>query len=212
MNLEEACKKIDNSSLHEFPYEHIIIDNFLMDEEHKRLIDEIKEIIQKKNIRSKCVESRKTYIYYHKADKLQINEHIECNNFTKILMNNKFQESIYSKFNSINSDYKKEPYDITSQINYFKKGYYLHKHPDNHPKYVSMVYYVYNEENNELNDSGLTMYEEKTDKIKTVNFKQNRLVVFAPKREGDKKTIHDIRVLNSRISIQSWYGFERIKI
>jgi len=189
-NKEYVLEKITNSKIDTYPWDHIIIKDFLPKSFYQNLIKETEKYTKRKELKQPNV--RAYHIYANKSISLFPNSPF-LKEYYDILLDKDIMDAIESKLSIT-----KSPKDFYSELNLFTQGYnYGEIHPDRSDKAITMLHYLADEDDDDSIGTLLyTPYKDGRqldvfkDCLKSSPYISNCVLFFAPKDGKDFKTNH----------------------
>lgn len=189
-NIEYVLEKITNSKIDTYPWDHIIIKDFLPKSFYQNLIKETEKYTKREELKQPNV--RAYHIYANKSISLFPDSPF-LKEYYDILLDKDIMRAIKSKLSIT-----KTPEDFYSELNLFTQGYnYGEIHPDRSDKAITMLHYLADEGDDDSigtllytpykNGNQLDVFN---DCLKSSPYISNCVLFFAPKDGKDFKTNH----------------------
>ena len=188
---------LNNICFNDKPFPHLIIDNFLDNEDYHDILDYLEDIdFFPEDCNDKI--NRSTFMIYHKG-KYYLKDNV-MKKYISIFMNQEFQKKMIDMMKPSRSN--NLPLDMWFQADCYRGSFKFPIHCDSGDKFLTFVYYTPLFENMD-NELGTRVYNEKKKLEGIIEYKPNRMVVFAP----SKKSWHNMEgtTEGERNSIQGWF-------
>tara|TARA_R110002020_G_scaffold191209_7_gene391029 strand:- start:831 stop:1517 length:687 start_codon:yes stop_codon:yes gene_type:complete len=189
-NKKHVLKKIIDAKIPNYPWPHMIIDNFLPKDLYDGIVDEVSKFTTSDKL--KLYNIRAYHIYVNKSISLFPNSPY-LQEYYKILIDEEILETLVKKLSLTET-----PKDFYSELGMFTQGFnYQEIHPDRSDKAITMLHYLADEGDDEL--LGTFMYDPCADgdkldvfkdRLKIAPYIPNCVLFFAPRDEEKFKTLH----------------------
>ena len=188
---------LNNICFNDKPFPHLIIDNFLDNEDFNDILDYLEDI---DFFPEDCDDkiNRSTFMIYHKG-KYYLKDDI-MKKYMSMFMDQEFQKKMIDMMKPSRSN--NLPLDMWFQADCYRGSFKFPIHCDSGDKFLTFVYYTPLFENMDKN-LGTRVYNEKKKLEGIIEYKPNRMVVFAP----SKKSWHNMEGTTDgeRNSLQGWF-------
>lgn len=188
---------LNNICFNDKPFPHLIIDNFLDNEDFHDILDFLEDI---DFFPEDCDDkiNRSTFMIYHKG-KYYLKDDI-MKKYMSIFMDQEFQKKMIDMMKPSRSN--DLPLDMWFQADCYRGSFKFPIHCDSGDKFLTFVYYTPLFKNMDKN-LGTRVYNEKKKLEGIIEYKPNRMVVFAP----SKKSWHNMEGTTDgeRNSLQGWF-------
>lgn len=183
------------------PYEHFVFEKFFTDEFFQMLLDDYERIpFNKTSLRSKICCTWQDEVLLPELQTTKI--------LRGIFYNEELQRALLSEFN-IKRSHVTPGNKTFIEFDRFQHKFYYRIHPDAQPKLMSMIIYLPEPEDNAPESLGTRIYNRNKQHVKTVPYKPNVGIIFAPM---DGLTFHSMQNDDVedviRKSVQVFYGHE----
>ena len=194
--INNIIKKIDKNSIINDPFPHMIIDNFLEQEDYKQLLTELKNTNFFIDNNEKI--NRSTFMICHKK-KIYIKNNI-FKKYIDILSDINIQNKLINKLNP--TRYSNNFKDLWIQADCYRNQFKFPLHCDSTDKFITFILYtpLFNDMDKTL---GTRVYNKKKELINIVDYLPNRLLLFPPSSYSWHNMEGQTNV--ERNSIQGWY-------
>ena len=220
LNKNNFLDKIKKATIHNEPFEHLVVDNLLPGDFYNKLSEDFSnEDFHSRYTRGKYGRGERfgvditdydtwygtgknipTTIHQSNYDSLSNGGSKNIKSFFDFLLEN--EEALYSTLCSKLQTAKSQD-DYFFHINMTKDhvGYEIEKHTDCEENIFTILFYA--PENEDNKEFGLHIYEDATTEAgaKSVDFMPNRMLVFAPCEENKDKTPtwHEVKRLSDEL-------------
>ena len=214
VNVDHVVNSIETSKIVDYPWPHLVIEDFLPLSLYDQILKEIDPLLKK------SVLSRKKTRAYHILANFSVGvfpkSYEALSEYYNILNSQRVWSAIDKKLNV-----NEIPIDFYSELNLFTEGYsYDEVHPDRSDKLVTMLHYLADEGDDTSIGTFLYTPDKKgkdldvfNDRLASAPYVKNTVLFFAPKDTDDFMTNHcmanDSKKTFLRKSFQTFYLREK---
>jgi hypothetical protein len=189
---------LNNICFNDKPFPHLIIDDFLGHEDYHDILDYLEEIDFFPDDLSNDKINRSTFMIYHKG-KYYLKDDV-MKRYMSIFMDPEFQRKMIDMMKPSRSN--ELPQDLWFQADCYRGSFKFPIHCDSGDKYLTFVYYtpLFDDMDKKL---GTRVYNGKKELEGIVEYKPNRMIVFAP----SDRSWHNMEGTTDceRNSLQGWF-------